>query len=732
VPDYKKNHIFMKNSWWLTVALLLSSLVVKAQEDIEIDSTGVINLNNAVITGQYSAQSIDKSIYQVEVISADDIKNFAGNTVADVLNQNLNLLIIPNPKSGDSQADIMGLTGDYVKVLVDNIPLVGDSGMGNSIDLTKINLDNVERIEIVKGSMGVDYGNNALGGVINIITKKNLKNKWRINATVQEETVGNEYDWYEDGGLSKGKGRHIQALEIGHKFSDKWNISAGINHNDFQGFWDRKKGKEHMINDTLRGYEWLPKEQWNANGILNYHTKNFRAFYKLSYLNEEINSYNSNVKLVNLANGARTFHADDRDYFTTRWTHHLNIHSKLFNKILYNGDFSYQTQERKFEDYVYDVPTRTEVSRKDELVYLSTKSFYSRGTFSNFLDKQNIDFQVGYEIDNIKGFANAFAGSFGFEDDVDKKINTYAGFASAEFHTHSGFSLRPGFRASFNNKFDPQYNYSLSGKYNLTPQSNIRAVIGTANRYPNFEELYTNTIDANHEIMGDENLMPEKGYSSSIQWNHRLRSGDIKLENNLSTTYINLDDKIELVNTIPGTANYKYMSLDKFQSWGVSTGHHLKWRNLNVNAGASLFGTSKSLYSSSFSSDNNIEDEFRYTFQANASANYTIPKWAATFSVYYKYTGKTTEYVMDITNSTPENTLYRLGEREGFSLMDASVRKGFFKDRFEVTLGARNIFDLTSVRNTIIGETGHGEASPTQALFYGRSYFLKLNYNLEF
>lgn len=723
----------MKNSWRVLGILLLSFSLVNAQEDEAVDSTDVVDLNDVVITGQYSAQSVDKSLYQVEVITAEDIKNQAGNTVADVLNQNLNLLIIPNPENGDSYADIMGLSGDYVKVLIDNIPLVGDSGMGNSIDLTKINLDNVERIEIVKGSMGVDYGNNALAGIINIITKKSLKNKWRINATLQEETVGNEYDWYEDGGVSKGKGRHIQALEIGHKISDNWSLSAGFNRNDFQGFWNKMQGRKHTVNDTLRGYEWLPKEQWNANGVINYRTKNFKAFYKLSYLNEEINYYNSNLNLVNLGNGEQTYRADDRDYFTARWTHHLNVDSRLFNRILYKGDFSYQTQERKFEDYVYDVPNRAEFSRKDELVYLSTKSFYSRGTFSNFINNRYIDFQVGYEVDNIKGFADAFAGSFGFgNNNIDKKINTYAGFASAEFHTRYGLSLRPGFRASFNNKFDPQYNYSLSGKYDLTPRSNIRAVIGTANRYPDFDELYTNTIDANHEILGDESLMPEKGYSSSIQWNHCLKSGNLLLENNISTTYINLDDKIELVNTVPNSAVFKYMSLDKFKSWGISTDHHLKWLNFNVNAGASLFGTSKSLYSNSFASDNKIEDEFRYTFQANASANYSVPKWSTTFSVYYKYTGKTTEYVQDITNSTAENTVYRLGEREGFSLMDASVRKGFFNDRFEMTVGARNIFDVTSVRNTILGEVGHGEASPTQSLFYGRSYFLKLNYNLEF
>src|SRR5690606_26026237 len=157
---------------------------------------------------------VDKSIYQVEVISAEDIKNQAGNTIADVLNQNLNIQINPSSGTGDSNISMMGLNGSYVKVLVDNIPLVSDSGFGNDIDLTKINLNHVERIEIVKGSMGVDYGNNALAGIINIITKKSSKSNWSINMMVQEETVGKEYDWYEAGGVEKGKGRHIQALDI--------------------------------------------------------------------------------------------------------------------------------------------------------------------------------------------------------------------------------------------------------------------------------------------------------------------------------------------------------------------------------------------------------------------------------------------------------------------------------------------------------------------------------------
>ncbi len=105
---------------------------MQAQQQDSIKSKNIDEV--VVTTAQYKAQSINKSIYKVEVINEAQIRSMAANNVSEVLNQSLNMLIVPDSKSGNSTANILGLGGDYVKVLIDNIPVVGDTGLGSNKD----------------------------------------------------------------------------------------------------------------------------------------------------------------------------------------------------------------------------------------------------------------------------------------------------------------------------------------------------------------------------------------------------------------------------------------------------------------------------------------------------------------------------------------------------------------------------------------------------------------------
>lgn len=705
----------------LSIVLLSSIFLVNAQEK---DSLNQKKIEEVVITGQFMQQSINKSIYKVEVIDAQQIKNMAVTNVAEVLNQNLNILIEPSRGSGNSSANIMGLSGEYTKILIDNIPVVSDEGMGNLVDLTKINVNNIERIEVVKGSMGVEYGNNAVAGVINIITKKNYGKKFTAIASVQEETVGKDYDWFK-----KGNGRHIQSLNLGYKINDNWSVTADINHNDFQGYKGNYNGYKYFSesNDGNRGYEWQPKDMLTTNGTIRYGKGHTSFFYKLNYLTEKINYYNPLVVEDYLGGGNRTYTSNDIDYNTERWIHQFNIQTKL-GRINYNGDFSYQTQERKSQDYLYDVPNRTELSRDSEKTFFKSDVLYSRGMFSNFLNSEKINFQLGYELGRTKGFADAST----FESNnngksIERSIFNYANFLSAEWNVVDWFSFRPGVRLALSDKFDSQYNYSTTFRFRTSENSDIRTVFGTANRFPTYDELYTYVVDNNHDIRGNEALKPEKGYSASVFWDYKTTlSNDWKFNFSASGMYLDVQNRIEDVVVNNSPLQITYLNVDNYRSLLFGGGINVRKGDLSLNAGVSVMGISQSLNSGNISSPN----DFNYYAEANFAANYTLQSTKTLFALYYKYTGEQRKYTLRTNAQDAQDPgQYVLGEIGDYNMLNFTLSQPFFKNHLELSLGIKNIFDVTSVRNTVQAGNSHNGARDQQNLFYGRSYFARLNYN---
>ena len=689
----------------------------------EKDSLNQNKIEEVVVTGQYRQQSINKSIYKVEVIDAQEIKNMAVTNAAEVLNQNLNILVQPNSGTGDSNANILGLSGQYTKILIDNIPVVSDQGMGNLVDLTKINVNNIERIEIVKGSMGVEYGNNAVAGVINIITKKNYAKKFNAQISLQEETVGKNYDWFK-----KGNGRHVQSLNLGYRINDHWTVTADINHNDFQGFTGKYNGYKYFSegNDGNRGYEWLPKDLLITNAAVRYAKGKTSLFYKVNYLNEEINSYNQLIT-PDYSSGDKTFIAKDRDYFTNRWLHQFNIQTQL-GRINYTGDFSYQTQERKYQDYDYDVPNRQIMSRDPELTFYESKVLYSRGMFSNFLDSEKINFQLGYELDRTDGYANSVT----FESNnngksIERTIFNYANFLSAEWNVNKWLSLRPGVRLALSDRFDSQYNYSVTAKFNTSAKSDLRAVFGSANRFPTYDELYTFVVDNNHDIRGNENLKPETGYSAGLFWDYTtISSGAWNFNLSLSGMYLDVNDRIESVIVNQQPLKYTFLNVDDYKSILFGGGLNVRKNNFALNTGVSVMGISQALNTGQITSS----DDYNFYLEANLGANYTLNTTKTLFALYYKYTGKRNQYT-HIPSASPSTDpgQFVLGEVQPFNMMNFTVTQPFFNDHFEVSLGIKNIFDVSTIRNTALPGGGHNAASGDQNLFYGRSYFARVNYN---
>lgn len=665
-------------------------------------------LQEVVITGQFEPQSIKKSVFNVRVITAKDIQNLAANNLSDILNQYLNITVRPSGVDGRSTVSLFGLDARYFKIMVDNVPLVNEAGLGNNTDLSQINLNDIEQIEIVEGSMGVTHGANAVTGILNIITKKSSKDKWNISATAQEETVGEEFELFD-------KGRHIQSLKVSNAINNNWFASLSANRNDFQGFLDGKQGKNHIENDGLRGYRWLPKEQLNTTALIAFAKNQFRIFYKFEYLDENIDFYNSTVQSGFNSELGSYRYADDKRYLNNRYFHNLNSTGKIFNKLSYNVSVSHQKQERSIEDFRYYLFTRNEANNvkvKDQ----SMETFYSTGTISNFFSDKKVALQLGYELVNNRGFSLP----------VRETLENYDFFASSEINASEKFSIRPGIRFSAQSKFKNQHASSLGLRYLFQNDFELRGSYGNSFRTPTFEELYYYFVNDSHFYIGNENLIPETStsYEISLKKAVSLASG-LKFSTSFAGSFLDIDDKIDmaLIRINPSTLirEFQYINISKYKMWNFSTMNQFKKGNWNLNFGAALVGISQKIENQIFASN----EKFLYSFNINSNISYFVPKWQTTFSAYYKYNGKTQQFVEG-------NSEYIISTIDASHWLDASIRKSFFKNQLEATFGARNILNITNINQTRANDgAAHGTSSNIM-LAYGRSYFLKLTYNLNF
>ncbi len=703
----------MKNIRFILFLLVFKSFSQNEKKDT-IQTTSI---KDVVVTGQFAPQSIKKSVFNVRLITAKDIQNLAANNLSDVLSQYLNITVRPSGTSGRSTVSLFGLDAQYFKILVDNVPLVNEAGLGNNTDLSQINLNDVEQIEIVEGSMGVTHGANAVSGVLNIVTKKTSQHTWNISATAQEETVKDEYSLFE-------KGRHIQALKISHTINDNWFVSLGANRNDFQGFLNDKKGKDYNQNDQMRGFRWLPKEQMNSTALISYRKNNFAFFYKFEYFDENIDFYNSTVQSgYNTQLGSYRY-ASDKRYLVNRNFHNLNTTGKIFSKLNYNVSLSHQKQERNVEDFRYYLQTKTEgnnVIVKDQ----SMEVLYATGTLSNFFTDKKVDLQLGYEIVNNKGFSLVQEAN-NMIVPIRKTLENYDFFVSSEIKATEKFSIRPGMRVSSQSKFKDQFASSLGLRYLFDKGIELRGSYGNSFRTPSFEELYSKQIFDGHFFAGNENLIPETStsYEMSLKKTSFLPS-DLQISNTFSGSYLDVNDRIDMAlvrfNTDTGNPEYEYINISKYKMWNFSTTNQFKKENWTFNFGAAIIGISQKIENQVFASN----EKYLYSFNLNSSVSYTVPKWKSTFSTYYKYNGKSQQFVEG-------SSEYIISKVDSSSWLDASIRKTFFKDKLETTIGARNLLNITSINQSRTNE-GAGHATSSQIMLaYGRSYFLKLTYNLNF
>jgi outer membrane receptor for ferrienterochelin and colicins len=146
------------------IALTISAPHGQAQEI----APDVFNLEEVVVTATKTDMDKKKVPSAVEVITQEDIKARGAHTLKDIISSAVDVSIIRS--TGRDAISIRGFESRFSMILIDGKRI--SSEVDQNYELDRISLENVERIEIVRGPVSSLYGTDALGGVVNIITKR--------------------------------------------------------------------------------------------------------------------------------------------------------------------------------------------------------------------------------------------------------------------------------------------------------------------------------------------------------------------------------------------------------------------------------------------------------------------------------------------------------------------------------------------------------------------------------
>ena len=160
-----------KQSIIVFLALLFSVSLV-AQTNPTIADT--IDITEIVVTHSKIPLPEKQTAKPIQVITQQQIERSVGKDLAQLLHEEAGLLIngAYSNLGKDKALYLQGAGGDYTLVLLDGQPIVDPSGLGGSFDLRLFSLEQLERVEILKGSQSTLYGSDAIAGVINLITRK--------------------------------------------------------------------------------------------------------------------------------------------------------------------------------------------------------------------------------------------------------------------------------------------------------------------------------------------------------------------------------------------------------------------------------------------------------------------------------------------------------------------------------------------------------------------------------
>ena len=525
------------------VALSMPAVSVSAQSFRDS-----VELEPIVVTATHSPKALKDAPVVTRLITLYDIKITDATNIQEMLMQEIPGLEFGLAMSQETSLNMSGFGGNAVLFLVDGERLAGET-MDNT-DYNRLNLDNVGRIEIVKGASSALYGSNAVGGVINIISREHLE-PWTANVNSRFNTFGNEW-------------RNGASFSFNTR---KWNSQTSFQHTKIDPVdLPKAHSSEEIAIELMKKAQGLPYDE----SVLNDDSSISRLYGQKTYNVKERLIWRATDQLTLTGRGSYFFRTSERDTYD----YHFNGYSGgLKGRYAWNHDHYLETS------YAYDqydkanfLPDGTRTHDHD----YTNRQHVVHALYNHAFGKNSLILGADYMHDYLS--------TYQFVDNANHSQNNIDGYAQFDWNITPQLNIVGSARYDY---FSASSQKALTGRLAVVykyPWMTFRANYASGFRAPTLKEMYMHFDMGNmgYMIIGNPDLEPEKShnFNLAVERTNRIRnSGFLDGRYNFTLMgYCNIFDK--RITTIAGPEyngmeSALYWNEDGVTVWGIdaSLGH---------------------------------------------------------------------------------------------------------------------------------------------------------------
>ena len=556
-----------------------------------------VELDPIVVTASHTPKALKDAPVVTRLITRHDIKITDATNIQDMLTQEIPGLEFGFAMTQETSLNMSGFGGNAVLFLVDGERMAGET-MDN-VDYNRMNLDNVGRIEIVKGASSALYGSNAVGGVVNIISRENLE-PWTANANTRYNTFGHE--WRNGASFSFN--------------TEKWNSQTSFQHTMIDPIdLPKPYSSEEIAIELMKKMQGLPYDE----RVLNDDSNLSRLYGQKTYNVKERLTWRPTDQLTLIGRGSYFFRTSERDTYD----YHFNAYSAgLKGRYAWNHD---RHLELSYAFDQYDKANfKPDGTRTHDHDY-SNQQHVVHALYSHSLGKNNLILGADYLHDYLT--------TYQFIDNASHAQSNIDGYAQFDWNITERLNVVGSMRYDY---FSASSEKAFTGRLAVVykfPWMTFRANYASGFRAPTLKEMYMHFDMGNmgYWIIGNPELEPEKSnnFNIAIERQKRIRNSGILngVYNFTLMGYCNIFDKrITTIDyTYEGKESALYWNEDGVNVWGVdiSMGHYFDW-GLTLKLNYSWMHETGNVWFSQFNQPRNHSMTWRIGYAHRFSRNYAL------------------------------------------------------------------------------------------------------------